>query len=192
MKTILILVGKTQSKIFKVGIDDYVSRIEHYMPFSITTIPELKNTKSLSGDQQKQKEGELILKEINKISENKNSVEKIFVVGGLGKRIDMILSNLFIMEKYKNLVFLQENEEIFYVEKSFVLKNKKEYEFSIIPISEKVEKLTLKGFKFETDKIDVKRESSRLVSNVICGDEASVEFESGKLIIILKNNNKNI
>lgn len=64
MKTILILVGKTQSKIFKVGIDDYVSRIEHYMPFSITIIPELKNTKSLSEDQQKQKEGELILKEI--------------------------------------------------------------------------------------------------------------------------------
>ncbi len=64
MKTILVLVGKTQSKIFKVGIDDYVSRIEHYMPFSITTIPELKNTKSLSEDQQKQKEGELILKEI--------------------------------------------------------------------------------------------------------------------------------
>ena len=135
---------------------------------------------------------ELILKEINKISKNKNFVEKIFVVGGLGKRIDMTLSNLFIMEKYKNLVFLQENEEIFYVEKSFVLKNKKEYEFSIIPISEKVEKLTLKGFKFETDKIDVKRESSRLVSNVICGDEASVEFESGKMIISLKNNNKNL
>ena len=135
---------------------------------------------------------ELILKEINKISENKNFVEKIFVVGGIGKRIDMTLNNLFIMEKYKNLVFLQENEEIFYVEKSFVLKNKKEYEFSIIPISEKVEKLTLKGFKFETDKIDVKRESSRLVSNVILENEASVEFENGKLIIILKNNNKNI
>ena len=64
MKPILILVGKTQNKIFKVGIDDYVSRIEHYMPFSITTISELKNTKSLSEDQQKQKEGELILKEI--------------------------------------------------------------------------------------------------------------------------------
>ena len=135
---------------------------------------------------------ELILEEIYKINKNKNYTEKIFVVGGLGKRLDMTLSNLFIMEKYKNLVFLQENEEIFYAEKSFALKNKKECEFSIIPISEKVEKLTLKGFKFETDKIDVKRESSRLVSNVICGDETSVEFESGKLIIILKNNNKNI
>ena len=130
---------------------------------------------------------ELILEEIYKINKNKNYTEKIFVVGGLGKRIDMTLNNLFIMEKYKNLVFLQENEEIFYAEKSFVLKNKKECEFSIIPISEKVEKLTLKGFKFETDKLDVKRESSRLVSNVICRDEASVEFESGKLIIISKN-----
>ena len=34
------------------------------MPFSITTIPELKNTKNLSEEQQKQKEGELIMKEI--------------------------------------------------------------------------------------------------------------------------------
>ena len=133
---------------------------------------------------------ELILEEISKIEKNRNYLKKIFVVGGLGKRIDMTLSNLFMMEKYKNLVFLQENEEIFYVEKSFVLKNKKECEFSIIPISEKVEKLTLKGFKFETDKIDVKRENSRLVSNVILENEASVEFENGKLIIILKNNNK--
>ena len=130
---------------------------------------------------------ELILEEINKISENEDFVEKIFVVGGLGNRLDMTLSNLFLMEKYKNIVFLLEDEEIFYVEKPFALKNKKNFEFSIVPISENVEKLTLKGFKFETDGIDVKRESSRLVSNVICENEASVEFESGKLIIILKN-----
>lgn len=32
------------------------------MPFNITTIPELKNTKSLSEQQQKEREGELILK----------------------------------------------------------------------------------------------------------------------------------
>ena len=128
---------------------------------------------------------ELILGEISKIEKNKNYLKKIFVVGGLGKRIDMTLSNLFLMEKHKNLVFLEENEEIFYAEKPFALENKKGYGFSIIPISEKVEKLTLKGFKFETDKIDVKRESSRLVSNVICQNEANVEFAKGKLIIIL-------
>ena len=64
MKTILLLVGKTQSKIFREGIDDYTKRIKHYMPFSITTIPELKNTKNITEEQQRQREGELILKEI--------------------------------------------------------------------------------------------------------------------------------
>ena len=53
MKTELILVGKTVNKHFNAGINDYVERIGHYMPFSITTIPELKNTKNLSESQQK-------------------------------------------------------------------------------------------------------------------------------------------
>lgn len=62
MKTELILVGKTANKHFVAGINDYMERISHYMPFSITVIPELKNTKSLSEDQQKEREGELIMK----------------------------------------------------------------------------------------------------------------------------------
>ena len=61
MKTELILVGKTNDKHFQAGIDGYCQRIGHYMPFSITVIPELKNTKSLSFQQQKEREGELIL-----------------------------------------------------------------------------------------------------------------------------------
>ncbi|MBR5729930.1 MAG: 23S rRNA (pseudouridine(1915)-N(3))-methyltransferase RlmH [Prevotella sp.] len=64
MKTVLILVGKTVNKHFVAGINDYVERIGHYMPFSVTTIPELKNAKSLSEEQQKEKEGELILKQL--------------------------------------------------------------------------------------------------------------------------------
>lgn len=64
MKTELILVGKTTDKLYVNGIKDYQERIYHYMPFSITTIPALKNTKSLSEAQQKQAEGELILKQL--------------------------------------------------------------------------------------------------------------------------------
>ncbi len=64
MKTELILVGKTVSKEFGKLIDDYSERIGHYMSFSITTLPELKNTKSLSEEQQKKAEGELILKQL--------------------------------------------------------------------------------------------------------------------------------
>ncbi|MBO4673131.1 MAG: 23S rRNA (pseudouridine(1915)-N(3))-methyltransferase RlmH [Bacteroidaceae bacterium] len=64
MKVSLILVGKTVNKHFVELIDDYAARVKHYVGFDIVTIPELKNTKSLSAEQQKQQEGELILKQL--------------------------------------------------------------------------------------------------------------------------------
>lgn len=64
MKTKLIVVGKTNDKNIIQGISDYVGRISHYMPFDIVVIPELKNTKSLSSDVQKEMEGDLILKQL--------------------------------------------------------------------------------------------------------------------------------
>lgn len=62
MKTTLLLVGKTVDKHFVALIDDYVERTKHYLNFEVEVIPDLKNNKSLSEDQQKEKEGELILK----------------------------------------------------------------------------------------------------------------------------------
>ena len=62
MKTELIVVGKTTNKHFIAAINDYLERIGHYMPFSVTVIPELRNAKSLSQQQQKDKEGEAILR----------------------------------------------------------------------------------------------------------------------------------
>ena len=64
MKIELIQVGKTVNKIFVEGINEYLGRIKHYVPFNITTIPEIKNTKSLSESQQKTLEGTLILKQL--------------------------------------------------------------------------------------------------------------------------------
>lgn len=64
METKLIVVGKTNDKNIIQGISDYVGRISHYMPFDIAVIPELKNTKSLSSDVQKEMEGDLILKQL--------------------------------------------------------------------------------------------------------------------------------
>ncbi|WP_297248108.1 23S rRNA (pseudouridine(1915)-N(3))-methyltransferase RlmH [uncultured Prevotella sp.] len=64
MKTKLIVVGKTVDKNIIKGIEDYVGRIGHYMPFEIIVIPELKNTKKLSTTSQKDMEGELILKQL--------------------------------------------------------------------------------------------------------------------------------
>jgi 23S rRNA (pseudouridine1915-N3)-methyltransferase len=64
MKTELILVSKTTDKHLMAGINDYLERISHYMPFEIIVIPELKNTKNMTEEQQKVREGELILQKI--------------------------------------------------------------------------------------------------------------------------------
>ena len=53
MKTELILVGKTTDKHIIACINDYVERILHYMPFEMIVLPEIKNTRGLSEEQQK-------------------------------------------------------------------------------------------------------------------------------------------
>ena len=64
MKITLLTVGKTDKDWVRQGLDIYVPRLKHYIPFSIVEIPELKNVSALSKDQIKSKEGELILKNI--------------------------------------------------------------------------------------------------------------------------------
>lgn len=64
MNLILLTVGKTDVKWVKEGLDLYASRLKHYIPFSIAEIPELKKVASLTRQQIKEKEGELILKQV--------------------------------------------------------------------------------------------------------------------------------
>ncbi len=65
MKISLIAVGKTEDKYLIEGIEKYLNRLKHYIGFNISIIPELKNTKNLTEAQQKSKEAELILKQLN-------------------------------------------------------------------------------------------------------------------------------
>ena len=62
MKIVLLVVGKTVESYFIQGIEEYSKRLTHYVPFEIAVIPELRNTKSLSTDQQKEREADFILK----------------------------------------------------------------------------------------------------------------------------------
>ena len=62
MRITLLAVGKTNDPHFIAGIEEYARRIRHYLPFDIEIIPELRNTKSLTEEQQKEKEADLLLK----------------------------------------------------------------------------------------------------------------------------------
>ena len=64
MKITLLTVGKTDKDWVRQGMDIYISRLKHYIPFSVIEIPELKNVSALTKDQIKAREGELILKNI--------------------------------------------------------------------------------------------------------------------------------
>ena len=64
MKITLVTVGKTDKEWVRQGIDVYVSRLKHYIPFSMIEIPELKNVSAMTTAQIKSKEGELILKHV--------------------------------------------------------------------------------------------------------------------------------
>ena len=65
MKIGLIVIGKTDAGYFVEAINEYKNRLTHYIPFEMEVIPDIKNVKNLSEAQQKEKEGELILKALH-------------------------------------------------------------------------------------------------------------------------------
>ncbi|MFD2035870.1 23S rRNA (pseudouridine(1915)-N(3))-methyltransferase RlmH [Belliella marina] len=64
MQIKLIAVGKTDSKEIQSLTDEYIKRLGFYIKFELEIIPDLKNTKNLSEESQKEKEGDLILKRV--------------------------------------------------------------------------------------------------------------------------------
>ncbi len=61
MKITLLVIGKTDEPYLETGIAKYLGRLEHYVPFELKIIPDIKNRKTLSEAQQKKMEGELLL-----------------------------------------------------------------------------------------------------------------------------------
>ncbi|MBE6318544.1 MAG: 23S rRNA (pseudouridine(1915)-N(3))-methyltransferase RlmH [Bacteroidales bacterium] len=57
MKIILLAIGKTGEKYIKEGIGQYIKRLSHYVPFEFKILPDVKTTKGISRDRQKNIEG---------------------------------------------------------------------------------------------------------------------------------------
>ncbi|BAX80429.1 23S rRNA (pseudouridine(1915)-N(3))-methyltransferase RlmH [Labilibaculum antarcticum] len=103
MKIVLLVIGKTDKDFVRNGIDEYQKRLVHYLPFEINIIPDIKNTKNLSENQQKQKEGDLILEKIK-------SGDTLILLDEGGKEFSSVGFSQFIEQKMiggtKNLVFV--------------------------------------------------------------------------------------
>ncbi|HIB48256.1 MAG TPA: 23S rRNA (pseudouridine(1915)-N(3))-methyltransferase RlmH [Flavobacteriaceae bacterium] len=62
MKITLLAIGKTDDKDLQRLITVYSKRLSHYVSFTAEMVPDIKNSKNLSEEQQKQLEGQEILK----------------------------------------------------------------------------------------------------------------------------------
>ena len=103
MKIKLLVIGKTDSDYLRNGIEEYIKRLKHYLPFEMIVVPDLKNTKSLSEDLQKQKEGELILNYVD-------AGDFVVLLDENGKEYSSVNFSEFIEKQMisglKNLIFV--------------------------------------------------------------------------------------
>ena len=103
MKIKLIAIGKTDDKNLQVFMNVYHNRLKHYINFQLEIIPDIKNAKNLSQAQQKEKEGELILKKLS-------TTDQLILLDEKGKEFRSIEFSKYLQKKMlsgiKQLVFV--------------------------------------------------------------------------------------
>lgn len=103
MKISMLLTGKTDVPYISEGLQDYFLRIKRYVNFEIVSIPEIKNAKSLTPEQYKQKEAEQQLKHLA-------NADFVVLLDEFGKELGSVELARFIENKMqqsvKNLMFV--------------------------------------------------------------------------------------
>ena len=64
MKIRLVTIGKTDTGWISTGMAVYRERLGHYINFSVTELPDIRNAASLGREQIKEREGEMLLKNL--------------------------------------------------------------------------------------------------------------------------------
>lgn len=64
MKITLLAIGKTNARFLQEGIDQYTKRLSHYIPFELKILPDVKTTKALTNEKQKEMEGQMFMSAI--------------------------------------------------------------------------------------------------------------------------------
>ncbi len=103
MKITLLVIGKTDAAYLKEGLNEYVKRLKHYVNFEIEIVPDIKRAKNLSIENQKKREGELILSK-------KSAGKEFHLFDEKGKALSSMELSVFLEKKMlsglKELVFV--------------------------------------------------------------------------------------
>ena len=122
----------------------------------------------------------------------KDGATDIKILGGIGSRLDHTIANIHILkealDKNINCEIVNENNIIKLINKNTTLKKDNNFKYiSLIPLTTKVTGVTLKGFKYEIENIDLEIGKSLGISNEQIKDVANIELKDGILILIQSN-----
>lgn len=115
--------------------------------------------------------------------------KEVLILGGLGGRLDHEFSNFaLLMYGLKHGVTVRlanRQNEIFMVDKSFVMTASEKKYVSFFPYGGEVEGFSLKGFKYEAESLTLTCDSVRTACNeFLPGKEGEVSFSKGCLLVI--------
>ncbi|HHW48177.1 MAG TPA: thiamine diphosphokinase [Clostridiaceae bacterium] len=113
----------------------------------------------------------------------------IKIIGGFGSRLDHSLANIFLLKKLLDkgikASIINENNEITLIKDKITLQKREGYNVSLIPISEKAEGVTLKGFYYPLQEATIEMGSTWGISNEFVDETAEVTIKSGLMLVIL-------
>lgn len=124
----------------------------------------------------------------------KRGAREIVIVGGIGGRLDHTFANIqtlsYILSKGAVGTILDGDHAVMTVDSHITLK-KDIYDYaSVFALDPVCRDITLKGFKYEAEHIDLVSDFPLGVSNEITADEAEITVGEGRLLLILAKNEK--
>ncbi len=117
-----------------------------------------------------------------------NKATDITLLGVTGTRLDHTLANIFLLKELarENIParIINKNNEIHIITDHIELNGQPKDLLSIIPVTQKVTGITLKGLEYPLVNADIKMGSSIGISNTFKGTLATISIKKGILIVI--------
>lgn len=116
--------------------------------------------------------------------------DEILVIGGLsGKRVDHLIANICILNKYPTIKFIDDDTCMYLICKDKTI-TKTNYKYiSFFALEDSI--ISLSGFKYNIDNYSLKLYNPLAISNEIISSDAKIKVKGKILCIESKNDNIN-
>lgn len=113
-----------------------------------------------------------------------NGYEDIVLIAMTGDRFDHSIADILLLEKCKNGVLIDDNNEIYLLKDKLSLNGKTGQTLSIIPIKDNAVGITTDGLEYPLNDETLYFGSSRGISNIMLADKCNITIKSGMALVI--------